>query len=147
MRRDKAGAVRLAVGATAVGLVLALGAVASVSVGATLHGNRVVTVGFGDKGSTVNLRVGETLRVVLDSTYWSIKPSSNANVLAARGVPVVAPRLVGCVPGQGCGTTTALFRALAPGVASISASRASCGEAMRCTLGNGSFKVTVRVQS
>ena len=145
MRREQARVLRYGIGTASLLLTLALGAmVASGPSGASPRRVNVVTVTFRDKGSTVHLRVGERLRVILGSTYWSFKPSSNSRTLAQMGAVKVVPR-AGCVAGQGCGTVTALFRALAPGTAAVSASRVSCGEALRCSKGNGSFSVTVRV--
>lgn len=146
MRREQTRVMRFGLGTAAVLLVFGLGGLVASQSGAAPKRAGTVTVTFGDKGSTVYLHTGETLRVVLDSTYWSMHPSSNADVLPARGAVTVVPRLRGCVPGQGCGTVTATFRASAPGSATLSASRVSCGEALRCTMGNGSFYVTVRVR-
>jgi hypothetical protein len=147
MRRAPSRYDRLAIGAVSIALAVSLGAlVANASTGTAPPTRSTVTVTFGDKGSTVRLQVGETLRVLLDNTYWSIGPSSRPRLLAPHGAVRVHPRLTGCVPGEGCGSVTALFRALEPGTAVISASRVSCGEALRCTGGNGSFDVTVRIQ-
>jgi hypothetical protein len=146
MTRDRARFLRFGIGAACVVLVLALGAfAANRSSGAAPRGRGTVTVTFGDKGSTVGLHVGATLRVVLDSTYWSMNPSPNPGVLAPHGAATTVPRS-GCVPGEGCGTVTALFLAHSSGTISISASRTSCGEALRCTNGDGSFQVTVHVE-
>jgi hypothetical protein len=150
MRRDQARFLRFGIGGASVLLVVALGALlANVSSGASPPTSRsdVFTVTFADKGKTVDLRVGETLRVVLDNTYWSTNPpSSNSASLVQRGEVRVYPRLAGCVAGEGCGTVITLFRATAAGTAMVSASRVSCGEALRCTGGNGSFEITVRIQ-
>jgi hypothetical protein len=149
MRRDQARILRFGIGGASVLLVVALGALlANVSSGASPKTKSdIVTVTFADKGKTVDLRVGETLRVVLDNTYWSTNPpSSNSAGLVQRGAVKVYPRLAGCVAGEGCGTVITLFRATAAGTAMVSASRVSCGEAMRCTSGNGTFEVTVRIQ-
>jgi len=51
------------------------------------------------------------------------------------------------VPGAGCGTVTALFDAVGPGRASVSAERTGCGEAMSCTGRQRSYSVTVVVTS
>ena len=99
-----------------------------------------------DNGSTVSLRAGGTLRVVLHSTYWQIDPASDSTVLASEGSPSYSPDPPGtCVPGGGCGTVTATFQALRPGRAVVSAHRTSCGEALRCTGNQGSYAVTVMV--
>lgn len=98
-----------------------------------------------DNGSTVSVPAGTTLTLVLHSTYWTVDPSSNPAVLAERGSPTVAPQTQGCVPGQGCGTVAAHFGAIAAGTATISAHRSSCGEALRCTPDQSSYRVLVRV--
>jgi len=149
MRRDHGRFLRLGLGATSVLLVVAVGAlVANASSGASppKASGGVVTVTFGDKGKVVNLKVGQTLRVVLDNTYWSMNPpTSSSAALTQKGSVKVAPRLSGCVPGEGCGTVTTLFHATAAGTAKVSSSRVSCGEALRCTGADGKFYVTVNV--
>ena len=99
-----------------------------------------------DDRTTVGLRTGGTLRVVLHSTYWQIDPASDPTVLSSEGRPSASPDPPGsCVPGGGCGTVTATLRALRPGRAVVSAHRTSCGEALRCTGDRGGWTVTVVV--
>jgi predicted secreted protein len=98
-----------------------------------------------DNGRTVALRVGERLRVVLASTYWELQPSSDPTVLQADGQPVVAPQRNGCVVGQGCGTVTAEFTAHAPGSATVTATRTTCGEALACAPADRRYQVVVTV--
>ncbi len=50
------------------------------------------------------------------------------------------------MPGGGCGTVTAWFNADGPGTAVVTASRTSCGEAMACGGGAGSYRLTVIVR-
>ena len=104
-----------------------------------------VTATDGDKGKTVHLRPGQHLKVTLASTYWQFQPVSNRAVLKQEGKPVVVPQPTGCVPGQGCGTVTANYLAMAPGSAMVTAIRSSCGEAMGCTATSGRFGLTVMV--
>jgi hypothetical protein len=104
-----------------------------------------VTVREQDNGGAVQLHAGERLQLVLSSTYWHVAGSTDQNVLRAAAEPVVSPRMTGCVPGEGCGTVTALFDALGPGRADVSAQRTSCGEAMACTGSQGTYRVTVLV--
>jgi hypothetical protein len=99
-----------------------------------------------DKGTTVTLHIGDRLKVVLASTYWTIHPASKPAVLRSDGRPVTTPRPTGCVPGGGCGTVTATFTAAGDGTTIVSASRTSCGEALRCTGGNGVYRVSVVVK-
>src|SRR5258708_40049 len=65
-----------------------------------------------DDGHTVSVARGGSVTVVLHSTYWQIKAPSNPSVLQEQGSPVVAPTMQGCVPGGGCGTVTAQFKAV-----------------------------------
>lgn len=99
-----------------------------------------------DNGHTVTVRTGATLRLVLHSTYWTLDGSSTPSVVAVSGSPTYSPR-PGGVPGSGNGTVTETLRALAPGRATLSASRMSCGEALRCGPGQGSYVVVVVVSS
>jgi hypothetical protein len=82
-------------------------------------------------GQTLTLTVGQRLRVVLASTYWTLDQSSNPTVLDLEGQPTITPTS-GCVPGAGCGTAAANYTALAPGNARVTATRTTCGEAMSC---------------
>lgn len=105
----------------------------------------VVTVDEKAGHRTVTIRRGAEIDVRLHSTYWRFS-SLNGSVLRRLGAPAYRPRLGGgCVPGQGCGTVTVRYRATRPGRVTIRASRNSCGEALRCTHGAGSFRVTIRV--
>lgn len=145
MRREQARVLRYGIGSVTLLLALGVGAlVASGTTGAKPKSSGVVTITFRDKGSTLSVHPGERLRVVLDNTYWSIKGSSNTAAVELIGSVHVSPRR-GCVAGEGCGTVSAPFRAIARGAAVITASRVSCGEALRCTNGNGYFDVTLRV--
>ena len=115
---------------------------------ATRHRARPATkmISERDKGTTVALHVGDHLKLVLTNTYWEIHAASDAVVLRSDGQPVTKPKLQGCVPGAGCGTTTETFTAAKAGKATVSASRTTCGEALRCTGGNGEYKVSVVVK-
>jgi hypothetical protein len=99
-----------------------------------------------DNGQTVAVSVGTTLRLVLHSTYWRMGASSARSVVAASGSPRYASR-PGGVAGSGNGTVTETFRALRRGRARLSASRFSCGEALRCTPSQESFSVVVVVRA
>jgi hypothetical protein len=110
---------------------------------------RTVVISDQDNGHSVSLRAGERLELQLGSTYWQVDGSSNSGVLRqTAGTSVaVSPQIKGCVPGEGCGTVTALFDAVAPGRADVSAERTTCGEAMSCTGNLGFYRVTVLVTS
>jgi hypothetical protein len=93
----------------------------------------------------VRVALGTVLVVTLHSTYWTFHRSTR-RTLTAIGVPVFAPAPVGrCVPGEGCGTVTARYRAARAGSATVRASRTSCGEALACGPAAGAFSVTVTV--
>ena len=95
-------------------------------------------------GTSVNAIAGDQIRVSLGSTYWSFQPTSDPSVLVQDGTTQIAPS-GSCVPGGGCGTTTAIFDAVSAGTATIGASRTSCGEAMGCGPGQGDGVCTITV--
>ena len=109
--------------------------------------NATVVATDADNGKTVSLHVGDHFDVKLASTYWTIRDSSDPNVLKTAGPTVVSPQPSGCVPGGGCGFAIASFIAVATGSADVTASRTSCGEAMRCIGDSGSYRLTVIVSS
>ncbi|HKD87677.1 MAG TPA: hypothetical protein VKB62_04040 [Streptosporangiaceae bacterium] len=104
-----------------------------------------VTVTDRGKGETLRLRPGEVLRIVLASTYWRFHGSPDTAVLHPVGTPEIRPKPSGCVPGGGCGTVTATYRAGAAGRAQVVATRTSCGEAMGCTAASGRYVLYVIV--
>jgi hypothetical protein len=105
-----------------------------------------VRVDEGDDGRAVTVAVGSQLTVSLASTYWRIAPPVPGGLL--RGSPVTVHPATGgrTVPGSGQGTVVETFRALAPGTATVTATRQSCGEAMRCADGLGDYRLTVVVR-
>lgn len=105
-----------------------------------------VSAGDAQDGKTVTVHVGDTLRLTLGNTAWTIAGSSDSSVLEQQGEQVVSPAARGtCYPGMGCGTTTAVFKALKKGSASVTATRVSCGEARRCVGAEGQYALTVAV--
>jgi hypothetical protein len=98
-----------------------------------------------DNGKTISIKVGQRLEVRLSSTYWVFGSSSNIAVLRSAGPQVASPQPSGCVPGGGCGVVTASFDAIAVGRADLTAARTSCGEALRCTAEQSSYRLTVSV--
>jgi hypothetical protein len=99
-----------------------------------------------DNGRSVTVPVGSEVTVVLGNTYWQIAGSSDPAVLVLVSGPTAsAAGMTACVPGAGCGTASAVFRAVAPGRATITASRTTCGEALRCTGTAGVYEVTIVV--
>jgi hypothetical protein len=113
----------------------------------TTPSNPPVSVRAGDdqNGTSIALHPGQTLQVTLSSTYWSFQGSSNPQVLAIVGAPVTSPLPCNNVPGCGAGTVSEEFRAVGPGTAQVSASRVSCGEALRCIGAAGLYQLTVKV--
>ena len=98
-------------------------------------------------GQTVTVHAGTLVTLELHSTYWQVDGSSNSAVLDPVSAPTVAPASPGaCVPGGGCGTVVAVFRAVASGRATVTAARTTCGEALLCTGSAGAFGVTVVVE-
>lgn len=99
-------------------------------------------------GKTVHVGVGDRLDLILSSDYWSVRGSSAPAVLRQDGPTSRLPRPSTCpaIPGLGCTPEQTSFTALAPGIAVITASRASCGEALRCVGDQGRFRVIVVVQ-
>jgi hypothetical protein len=112
------------------------------------HVSAMHTAGDTDNGKTITLHIGDRLTVGLGSTYWEFTASTSSSVLAMVGTPVTAAPPHGtahCYPGMGCGTVTATFQAVKPGTSVVTASRAACGEALRCTGNTGSYQLTVVV--
>jgi hypothetical protein len=106
----------------------------------------VVRAGDGSNGHTIAMRRGQRLIVALSSTYWQLQRSSNTTVLGLVGSPTINPQLAGCIPGGGCGTATATYRASSAGRATVTATRTSCGEALRCVGASGQFALRVIVR-
>ncbi|MGH9121984.1 MAG: hypothetical protein ACRDYC_08560 [Acidimicrobiales bacterium] len=98
-----------------------------------------------DNDQVVHVNVGTVVAATLDSTYWEYSAPAG-NVLVALGSPVYTPAPAGqCVPGEGCGTVVATYKAGAPGSTNVVASRTVCGEALLCTGNNGAYSVNVVV--
>ena len=111
---------------------------------APAHGGATHALTEADDGHTVTARTGDRITVTLSSTYWTFAAPSNGAVVRQDGDPVYAPDR-NCVPGGGCGTVTASYTAIGPGSTHLTASRTSCGEALRCSDSEGSYDVTVTV--
>jgi hypothetical protein len=96
-------------------------------------------------GSTVAVLTNATVHVVLHSTYWKFQPVTDSRVVGALHDPVVTPDATVRIPGTGAGTVTLDLRAVGPGTAQVSATRETCGEALRCAENQRSFTVTIVV--
>jgi hypothetical protein len=109
---------------------------------------QAVTATDADNGHTITITHGGVLTVRLNSTYWHFGTNTSGAALRPAGTPTTSAVPLNashCVPGQGCGTVTAVFQAVAPGTAVVTASRTSCGEARGCTGGQGVYQLTVMV--
>ena len=108
---------------------------ATASAPAAGGGDSPLIVRDGANGHTVSVTVGDHLEVILGSSYWTVQGSSQPHVLQQDGPTKLMPRPANCaanIPGLGCVPVRTDFSALAPGTTVITASRTSCGEAMRC---------------
>ena len=109
---------------------------------------QAVTATDADNGGTITMSHGGTLTVRLNSTYWRFGTKTSGAALRPAGQPstsAVPLNASHCVPGQGCGTVTAVFDAVAPGKAVVTASRTTCGEARACAPTQGVYQLTVLV--
>lgn len=93
-------------------------------------------------GQTLNVSKGDTIDLVLHSTYWQIQPTDSPVLKPLMAEPVVTGKLSN-PPGMGTGTVEMKYQVAADGTAVIAASRTTCGEAMRCIGAEGEFKVTI----
>ena len=105
----------------------------------------IIEIGDDDKGKTLTASVGARIRVVLHSTYWQFADGSS-QAIKQLGDPRVVPDLTVSVPGSGAGTVTVEYQAIAPGQATIQASRTSCGEALLCAEDQRAWQVTIIVK-
>ena len=105
-----------------------------------------ITVTEADAGKTVQAGAGETVVLVLHNTNWSAPAISPASVLTPAGAPSTTPSSgPSCHPGSDCGTFTQTFTVAHAGTVHVTSTRASCGEARKCTGGQGHFDVTLVV--
>ena len=95
-------------------------------------------------GSTAQVHVGDTINVVLHSTYWQLTDPSGGELVTSAS-PAASPGGTGCssIPGTGCGITSASYRVATTGTTTLTATRQSCGEALRCTGRQGRWSVKV----
>lgn len=120
-------------------------AVGSTALATSRAAPTTLTLTKADNGKTVRTRTGDHLTIVLDSTYWTVQKLSGP-VLQEDGPPIVDPKIGHCVPGGGCGTVTTHFSVVTTGIATITANRTTCGEAMRCSEDQGTYRVVVDVE-
>jgi hypothetical protein len=102
--------------------------------------------GDAQDGTPMSVHAGDSIRVTLASTAWTFNGTSDPTVVQQVGVQVTSPAPAGtCVAGAGCGTTTAVFRAIKRGKSTIQANRVSCGEARVCVGPEGTYTLAVVV--
>ncbi len=135
-------------------LVLAAAASAMLAVGCgTVHPStggpppapRLITEHDHANGKTIHVGVGDKVALILGSSYWQFAGSSTPAVLRQDGPVTLLKTSHKCLPGVGCQPKRAVFKALAPGKAVVTAHRVACGEALACTGSRGHFKLTVVV--
>ena len=113
-------------------------------------GDSPLIVRDASNGHSVSVTVGEHLEVILGSSYWTVQGSSRPHVLQQDGPTKLMPRPADCaanIPGLGCVPVRTDFSALTPGTTVITASRVSCGEAMRCMPKQQHYSLTVVVRA
>lgn len=132
-------------------LAVALPGIVLLAVGcastATVTSPPVLVARDSANGKTMRVSVGERLEVILASSYWQVDPSSAPAVLRQDGQTSLLPRPTDCpmIPGLGCVPQQTSYTALKTGTAVITASRTSCGEALRCGPNQSHFRLTVIV--
>jgi hypothetical protein len=90
-------------------------------------------------GRTFQIHRGDRVVLSLHNTYWHIVLPVG-RILTQTGAQKVAPAPQGtCRPSVGCGIVQATFIASATGSTELTASRTTCGEAMACPPGQGSY--------
>lgn len=111
--------------------------------------NKEITIRDGANSKTISISKSTIIKIVLNSTYWSMSSSGSLEI---QGQPIVVP-----IPpsssapgnckfaGMGCGTVTWKFIANKTGTTEFVATRSSCGEALRCTESQKSFKVKFKI--
>jgi len=128
-------------------LVAAAAAMALLACGSTsVQAPREVAAGEAQNGQSIQLRTGDVVQISLTTTFWTFAPASDEGVVGLQGEVAISPAPIGtCPPGTGCGVVLARYKALKAGTTTVSASRVSCGEALRCTGPQGSYSVTIVV--
>jgi hypothetical protein len=112
-------------------------------------GPGVIVVRADANGKAVSARAGDRIELILSSSYWHVTGISAPSVLRQDGPPVLLPRPRSCpdIPGLGCTPVRADFTAVTDGKAVITASRSTCGEALRCQPDQTRFTVIVAVRN
>ena len=139
----------VAVVVSVVSIMTSAGCGTAASRGPGAGGPGVIVVRDDANGKAVSARAGDRIELILSSSYWHVTGSSAPRVLRQDGAPVPLSRPSGCpdIPGLGCTPVRADFTALTDGRAVITASRSTCGEALRCQPDRTRFTVIVAVRS
>jgi hypothetical protein len=134
---------------SAVGIMTSAGCGTAASGGPGGGGPRVIVVRDDADGKALSVRAGDRIELILSSSYWHVTGSSAPRVLRQDGPPVLLSRPSSCpdIPGLGCAPVRADFTARTDGTAVITASRSTCGEALRCQQDQTRFTVTVAVRN
>jgi hypothetical protein len=148
-QRHRLMAMAMAVSAVSIMTSAGCGTASSRAGGPAAGGPTVIVVRDNANGKAVSARAGDRIELILSSSYWDVTGSSAPGVLRQDGPPVLLARPSSCphLPGLGCTPVRADFNALTGGKAVITASRSTCGEALRCQPGQTRFTVIVVVRS
>lgn len=110
----------------------------------------ITSVSEQQNGKIINVRLGATLNISLHSTYWYFDSAKNVQQIKESTVTPTLPgpsAPAGCQhPGTGCGTVKWFYKATKKGIATFTAMRTSCGEALSCTPANSKFSVKFLVK-
>lgn len=112
--------------------------------------SKIITISESSNGKRIQVATGSLLKIALHSTYWAAGATTN---LKPIGEPTITPIIpsdtspANCRhPGTGCGTVVWSYKVIKKGSAMFSATRTSCGEALRCTPDQMLFKVNLKVK-
>ena len=105
------------------------------------------TRAFGDanRATLATVSVGSTFQVTLSTPNWTFNPVHSPFVKQVGTQTILTPE-GGCTPGSPCGMTNATFQAVKPGQMRITATRITCGEAMRCVGADALWTMVIRVR-
>jgi hypothetical protein len=126
--------------------VLAAGCGAAHDGPGSSHSPRTIIQRDHANGTTIHVAVGDKVVLILGSSYWNFLGSSSPAVVRQVGSVRLLRSSHSCPPGVGCQPKRALYQAIGPGKAVISAHRLSCGEALACTGSHRNFRLTVIVR-
>lgn len=120
--------------------------------GAPAHAGKNFSLSEKNASKVVKVKKGSTVSLTLHSMYWQLAVPAMSSSLTSLGVPKLKPIFPGpsappgCqVSGSGCGSQTWQFKATKLGLTRLIARRTTCGEAMKCSLADSKYRVTVKV--